>query len=234
MTTCFAFAGSRLIRHYFLCTAVALLVCISTFPALSDERSLAWQSHSGKTFSNSAIHNASVDTHYRLHFAEEHEKLPILQLLVSYVYYETDRQSSCERLNKRMNLAMFLKFAVASSPPNVRFHFTFPGLRPSVQEFLKSLNISANTETGRHVVNFFREASPGIHVRLHNASIAHPAADLCHHYQLIKSRLDNGAVFDFVFTVNDGVRGPFVDDKIAEVRVTLIKMVFDRSALASL
>lgn len=225
MTTCFA--GSRSLRHYFLC-AVTLLVCISTFPAFLDKGSLAWQSHSGKTFSISVIHNASVDNHYLPHVTGGHEKPPIIQLLVSYVYYETDQQSSCERLNKRVNLAMFLKFAVATSPQNVEFHFTFPGLRPSVQEFLKSLGVSANTEIGKHVVNFFREASPGVQVRLHNTSIAHPAADLCHHYHLIKTRLDNGAVFDFVLTVNDGVRGPFVDDKIAEVRVTQIKIVFNR------
>ena len=54
--------------------------------------------------------------------------LPTARFLVSYVYYEAEHQSKCERDNKRTNLAMFLTFAVATSQASVvHFTFTFPG-----------------------------------------------------------------------------------------------------------
>ena len=212
-----SFARFRSCRQYFLC-ALAFLFVFWKLPTISDKKQrLVWQRPpGGHVRSITTPYNTTTDAQPRPASTKRRGQHPIIQLLVSYVYFETGEQKECERLNKRVNLAVFLKFAVAASPANVQFHFTFPGHRPSANDYLKSLGISENSETGKLIFDFFE--APGVHVHLHNASIAHPAADLCHHYHIIKSQLDFGAVFDFAFTVNDGVRGPFVDDNKAEVR----------------
>ena len=52
-------------------------------------------------------------------------------------------------------------------------------------------------------------------VELMNASVHHPAADLCHHHAAILDKRRQERNFDYVLMLNDGVRGPFFDAGIS-------------------
>ena len=143
------------------------------------------------------------------------ESLPSLQVLVSYVYFETDLQPSCERRNKRFNLAMFLIFGVAESSKNVRFHFTFPGNRPNASSIIQSVGVEHSARETSIISRILNDKEPN--VVLGTSRVSHPASDLCHHYHV----LHNASILTdlrYFFVINDGVRGPFLDAHVANVR----------------
>lgn len=145
----------------------------------------------------------------------ENTALEVFEVLISYVYFEAEQHTSCERRNKRLNLAMFLLFGVAESSTNVRFYFTFPGERPKASSIIESVGVEHMTRESSIISRILNEKEPN--VVLGQSSVSHPAADLCHHYHV----LQNASVrenFRFFFVINDGVRGPFVDAHVANVR----------------
>ena len=155
---------------------------------------------------------------------------PVVRILVSYVYFESERQSECERSNKRTNLAMFLRFAVATSDYNVRFHFTFPGLKPSAHDILSSVGSSSTSESGQQITRILTNQYSS--VEMYNASVSHAAPDLCHHYHALWRESQKGTMhFDYAVTMNDGMRGPFVDTEVAQVgQIITTRYFFTRIA----
>ena len=136
-----------------------------------------------------------------------------LRLLVSFVFFETDEMSDCETSNKRNNFATFLLSAVSTSPPNVHFVFTFPGRKLEPSDVLDSAGLLPGSESGKAITKVL---SNGVqNVELVEASVNHPAADLCHHHAVIFNQNQKGRYFDYVFVLNDGVRGPFFNAEIS-------------------
>ena len=134
---------------------------------------------------------------------------PSLRLLVSYVFFETDLMGACEISNKRNNLAFFLLSAVSTSPPDTQFVFTFPGRKPGPSLVLQSTGIPHGSDDGKTITKILSNGFQG--VEMVGASVNHSAADLCHHYSVILDKRRQGHQFDYVLTLNDGVRGPFFD-----------------------
>jgi hypothetical protein len=153
---------------------------------------------------------------------------PDVRVLVSYIYYESERHGECERNNKRTNLATFLFFAVVPSRINIMFHFTFPGLQPEAKEVLSSIGISASSDAGQQIIGVFRNQYSN--VMMHNSSVSHPAADLCHHYHVIGREVHHVQPH-YVFTTNDGVRGPFIGTEEAKAGQVWFIFCFDASKI---
>lgn len=147
---------------------------------------------------------------------------PDVRIIVSFIYFESERQSACERNNKRTNLAMFLRLAVATSGLNIHFHITFPGLKPSVGEILDSIGAEPLSDHGglRTMLTRMLTNQMG-NVIVRNSTVhTRGAADLCHHYDVLWRAVHHeGREYDYVFTLNDGVRGPFVDAVISKALV---------------
>lgn len=140
-----------------------------------------------------------------------------LRLLVSYVFFETGGMKACEVSNKRINLATFLISAVSSSTSDVHYVFTFPARKPRPSDILDSAGISPESDPGKVIADAL--TSSGMqNIELLDASVKHPAADLCHHHAVILEKKRKGQTFDYVLVLNDGVRGPFFDPrKMAEM-----------------
>ena len=136
-----------------------------------------------------------------------------LRLLVSFVFFETDEMSDCETSNKRNNLATFLLSAVSTSPPGVHFVFTFPGRKLEPSDVLDSAGLLPGSESGKAITKVLSNGAQN--VELVEASANHPAADLCHHHAVIFAKKMKGHNFDYVFVLNDGVRGPFFNAEIS-------------------
>jgi hypothetical protein len=136
-----------------------------------------------------------------------------LRLLVSFVFFETVGMSACEITNKRNNLATFLLSAVSTSPSDVQFVFTFPGRKPDVSGILGSAGLSMGSDSGKAISKVLSNKMDN--VELLNASVHHPAADLCHHHAAILDKRRQERNFDYVLMLNDGVRGPFFDAGIS-------------------
>lgn len=131
-----------------------------------------------------------------------------LQLLVSFVHFETDEMTTCEVTNKRNNLATFLLAAVSnSSPLHVHFVFTFPGRKPRPSDVMETAGIPPESESGKTIASVL--SNQANNVELLRSHVNHPAADLCHHHAVIFDRKRDGRQFNFVLLLNDGVRGPF-------------------------
>ena len=136
-----------------------------------------------------------------------------LRLLVSFVFFETDEMSDCETSNKRNNLATFLLSAVSTSPPDVHFVFTFPGRKLEPSDVLDSAGLLPGSESGKAITKVLSDGAQN--VEFVEASVNHPAADLCHHHAVIFAKKMKGHNFDYVFVLNDGVRGPFFNAEIS-------------------
>jgi len=149
---------------------------------------------------------------------------PALRLLVSYVYYETSQQQHCEILNKRVNLAFFLRQAVARSGGNVKFLFSHPDNFPDAKVLLDLL-----VDVTRKEEEFITNALQGKfrHIQFRRAQEVAP--DICHHQNAIRDELKRHKklTYDFYMILNDGVRGPFMNPaSTAQVR-HLVTSVFD-------
>ena len=103
-----------------------------------------------------------------------------LRLLVSFVFFETDEMSDCETSNKRNNLATFLLSAVSTSPPGVYFVFTFPGRKLEPSDVLDSAGLLPGSESGKAITKVLSNGAQN--VELVEATVNHPAADLCYHH----------------------------------------------------
>ena len=62
-----------------------------------------------------------------------------MKVLVNYVYHETVHMEATEVRSKRVNLALFIKFAVLSMPKHVTFVFSITGDVPDAQDFQSSV-----------------------------------------------------------------------------------------------
>lgn len=121
--------------------------------------------------------------------------------------------SDCETSNKRNNLATFLLSAVSTSTPDVHFVFTFPGRKLEPSDVLDSAGLLPGSESGKAITKVLSNGAQN--VELVEASVNHPAADLCHHHAVIFDKKMKGHNFDYVFVLNDGVRGPFFNAEIS-------------------
>ena len=122
------------------------------------------------------------------------------QLLVHYQYHESKAQPDCERVNKRINLEVFIQQAVLQSSPNVMFHFSSSGITPTVKEHFSSMGIKP---TRSHI---FPQLPNVIHEKVGTAS-----TDLCEHGRFLQRHKEfKKGAGRFVLLLNDGVRGPVV------------------------
>jgi hypothetical protein len=147
-----------------------------------------------------------------------------LRLLVSFVFFETDEMSDCETSNKRNNLATFLLSAVSTSPPGVQFVFTFPGRKLEPSDVLDSAGLLPGSESGKAITKVLSNGAQN--VELVEATVNHPAADLCHHHAVIFDKKMKGHNFDYVFVLNDGVRGSFFDAEISAESVRYLSSAY--------
>ena len=139
-------------------------------------------------------------------------KKPVFRALVSYVYFESNSQDSCEVFNKRQNLAFFIHEAVLYSPPNIQFVFSFPEKLPSATSLIDSLGISIRSETA---LLFYKVITGEVrNVRIIHPSSSQKAPDLCHHWSVLKGQT---SFFNHFVVLNDGVRGPFISDGLQKV-----------------
>ena len=129
---------------------------------------------------------------------------PRLRLLVSYVYFESDLQDECEALNKRTNLAFFVKNAVLPSPENIKFLFNVPGNVPSINEILHMTGFSLSSDEGKVITDAMENKLSNVRFVY---SAHHRVPDLCQHYHAIKSEPRH---YDYYLFLNDGARGPFL------------------------
>ena len=139
--------------------------------------------------------------------------------VVSYVYFESESQTLCEKVNKRINLAVFILKAVAESQ-STQFHFTFPGSMPGAAEFFSSLGIDSSSPKAQLISKVLWRESAG--VTFHLPAVPHPAPDLCHHYHALRDYLTSassvsGTRPSLVFLTNDGMRGPFHNPSYLQV-----------------
>ena len=144
-------------------------------------------------------------------------RMASLRLLVSFVFFETGGMKACEVSNKRINLATFLISAVSASTSDVQYVFTFPARKPRPSDILDSAGILPESASGKVIADALT-SSKVQNIELLDASVKHPAADLCHHHAVIVDKTRKGQTFDYVLVLNDGVRGPFFDPrKMAEM-----------------
>ena len=127
-----------------------------------------------------------------------------VRLLVSYVYHESSVQTMCEVENKRLNFAMFLKFAVEHTSRNVVFHITFQGTKPKAENLVRALGTSISDRSGVFISNALDNRVKN--VKVHRSDSA-STTDLCHHQRVLGKITED---FDFAMVMNDGVRGPFL------------------------
>ena len=99
-------------------------------------------------------------------------------------------------------------------------------LTPDVKEICDSVGVPTSSQRGQLITRML--TNQVANVQIVNASILHPAADSCHHAHAYrratprmparcKNGIDSADQFDFIFFVNDGVRGPFVNVPTAKV-----------------
>lgn len=131
-------------------------------------------------------------------------RLKVSKLLVHYSYFEDKSVAHCELLMKRVNLATFVKGAVALSD-SVTFVFTLTGKIPTAAVFFHSI--------GLDVPAHGKILPPLENVRVHRGRPTHRVPDLCHHSQVMKNLpIYRSVVYDYVLFMNDGVRGPLLEE----------------------
>ena len=127
----------------------------------------------------------------------------LADVFVHYHYYENQTGMSwTEVVNKRTNLAVFIRQAVMRSPPNVSFHITWNGDDlPTPDLFYSSINITAPAAS-----DTIFPTGPNVVVEKVGAS----TTDLCPRAHALRSSTafprNN---FSHMLFVNDGARGPF-------------------------
>eukprot|EP00928_Gymnodinium_smaydae_P062771 TRINITY_DN46559_c0_g1_i1.p1 TRINITY_DN46559_c0_g1~~TRINITY_DN46559_c0_g1_i1.p1 ORF type:complete len:397 (-),score=7.56 TRINITY_DN46559_c0_g1_i1:423-1475(-) len=120
---------------------------------------------------------------------------------VHYHYHESSSLRRCRRVNKRLNLIMFIQRAVVSSPPSIYFHFTLGGEDlPSAEDFFSSVGMNGTMRSSIFPVqaNVKVERLQGNH-----------GTDLCPRSISIQRMKLRGEHFDYAVFLNDGTRGPF-------------------------
>lgn len=131
-----------------------------------------------------------------------------MQLLVSYVYYQSPDQDECEIRNKQTNLAVFLNNAVIPSEDNVRFVLTFPRDRPPASKISRILGVSSSSKRGKTITKALGNQLSNVKIV---SGVQTPfVPDLCHHQDAIRQERARSPEFDYILILNDGTRGPFL------------------------
>ena len=140
--------------------------------------------------------------------------LETLKVSVSYTYHETPETEECETINKRVNLATFLVYAVAESGANIEFDILFTREKPSAEKLYETLGLRAKSSAALTISRIME----GEYKNVKLSQGATERSDLCHHQRVFRRSAEkSGTKYHFVFALNDGVRGPFVDKKVAQV-----------------
>ena len=152
--------------------------------------------------------------------------IPILRVAVSYTYHETAELSSCERLNKRINLATFLVFAVAESGRNIKYDLVFTRQVPSSEDIIQAVGLMNGSRSAKIIRRIFHGRSDNVNI-VRASSL--DRSDLCHHQRVFKRARRSRVGYQYYFALNDGVRGPFVNSTEAGVRFSRTRFFFERA-----
>lgn len=144
-------------------------------------------------------------SHFVSHTNRSEQQPPALNVLVSYVYFETSSLEPCELSNKRTNLAFFIHEAVFTSPPGIHFRLNFPGDVPSADVLRRSLGLDVESNAGAFFTRVSAGQIPNVHL-FDRKEADKGASDLCHHWFSFQ---DISLEYDFFMILSDGRAGSF-------------------------